>query len=44
MLSLLRRPSVRLQLLAQTSRNDSAQVLRFFSSTYVLLALQSVLT
>ncbi|KAG6586815.1 Transmembrane protein 223 [Phytophthora cinnamomi] len=33
MLSLLRRPSVRLQLLARGSRSDSAQVFRFFSST-----------
>ncbi|KAJ8535020.1 hypothetical protein ON010_g13717 [Phytophthora cinnamomi] len=37
MLSLLRRPSVRLQLLARGSRSDSAQVFRFFSSTYVQL-------
>ncbi|KAE8901112.1 hypothetical protein PF005_g3352 [Phytophthora fragariae] len=33
MLSVLRRPSVRLQLLTRGSRSDSAQVLRFFSST-----------
>ncbi|EGZ22599.1 hypothetical protein PHYSODRAFT_558080 [Phytophthora sojae] len=33
LLSVLRRPSVRLQLLARGSRSDSAQVLRFFSST-----------
>ncbi|OWZ10458.1 putative membrane protein [Phytophthora megakarya] len=33
MLSLLRRPSAKLAVLARTSRNDSAQVLRFFSST-----------
>ncbi|KAH7482226.1 hypothetical protein PRIC1_008289 [Phytophthora ramorum] len=33
LLSVLRRPSVRLQLLPRASRNDSSQLLRFFSST-----------
>ncbi|KUF84592.1 hypothetical protein AM587_10005257 [Phytophthora nicotianae] len=33
LLTVLRRPSVQLSLLARGSRNDTAQVLRFFSST-----------